>query len=67
MLLVILLNMCIHACYMGSKVLVSLYALDLGASQATVGMLAACYAVIPLMLGVYSGVWRTRAARAFHC
>lgn len=47
--------MCVHACYIGSKVVVSLFALNLGASQATVGILAACYAIIPLMLGVYSG------------
>ena len=54
-LLVIVLSMSIHVCYMGSKVVVSLFALNLGASQATVGILAACYAVIPLLLGVYSG------------
>ena len=53
--LVIVLSMSIHACYIGSKVVVSLFALTLGASQATVGILAAFYAVIPLMLGVYSG------------
>ena len=53
--LVILLSMSIHGCYIGSKVVVSLFALDLGASQATVGMLAALYAVVPLVLGVYTG------------
>jgi MFS family permease len=55
MLFVILLSMSIHGCYIGSKVVVSLHALDLGASQATVGMLAALYAVVPLILGVYTG------------
>jgi predicted MFS family arabinose efflux permease len=53
--LIILLSMTIHACYIGSKVVVSLLALDLGASQLTVGMLATLYAVVPLALGVYSG------------
>lgn len=55
MILVIVLSMSIHACYIGSKVVVSLFALELGASQALVGVLAAFYAVIPLFLGVYSG------------
>ena len=39
----------------GSKVLVSLSALDLGASGVTVGILAALYAVFPLLLAVYAG------------
>ena len=52
---VIALSMAIHSCYVGSKVLVSLYALHLGASQFTVGLLAACYASVPLLLGVYTG------------
>jgi MFS family permease len=52
---VIAMSMAVHSCYIGSKVLVSLYALELGASQFTVGLLAACYAVVPLVLGVYTG------------
>lgn len=52
---VIAISMAIHSCYVGSKVLVSLYALHLGASQFTVGILAACYAFMPLVLGVYTG------------
>jgi len=51
----IAISMAIHSCYVGSKVLVSLYALSLGASPFTVGVLAACYAVFPLALGVYTG------------
>ena len=54
-LLVILMSIAIHSSYVGSKVVVSLFALDLGASQVTVGVLAALYAVVPLLLGVYSG------------
>jgi len=55
MYVVVLLSIAIHSCYMGSKVVVSLLALELGASQFTVGVLAAFYAVAPLLLGVYSG------------
>ncbi len=49
------LSIAIHSCYVGSKVVVSLLALELGASQFTVGVLAAFYAIAPLLLGVYSG------------
>lgn len=52
---VVLLSIAIHSCYLGSKVVVSLLALELGASQFTVGVLAAFYAIVPLLLGVYSG------------
>lgn len=52
---VVILSIAIHSCYLGSKVVVSLFALSLGASQFTVGVLAAFYAIVPLLLGVYSG------------
>jgi MFS family permease len=39
----------------GSKVAVSLYALDLGAGAATVGLLAAAFALFPLLLAVQVG------------
>lgn len=52
---VILLSIAIHSCYLGSKVVLSLFALEMGANQFTVGILAALYAVVPLLLGVYSG------------
>lgn len=55
MSVIVLLSIAIHSCYLGSKVVVSLLALELGASQLTVGVLAAFYAVVPLFLGVYSG------------
>lgn len=45
----------IHSCYIGSKVIISLLALEFGASQVVVGVIAALYALVPLMLGVYSG------------
>jgi len=50
-----------HACYIGSKVLISLFALELGASQLTIGFLASLYGAAPLLLGIYSGVLSDRA------
>jgi MFS family permease len=55
MYLIALLSIAVHSCYIGSKVVVSLHALALGASQLLIGVLASLYAVMPLMLGVYSG------------
>jgi len=55
MYLVVLLSIAVHSCYVGSKVVVSLLALDLGASQLLIGVLASLYALLPLLLGVYSG------------
>ncbi len=39
----------------GSRVAVSLYALEMGASQFTVGILVACYAVFPMLLAILVG------------
>ena len=39
----------------GSRVVVSLYALHLGASQMTVGMLIALYSLCPMLIAVYVG------------
>ncbi len=44
-----------HAAFIGSKVVISLLALELGASQLMIGALISCYAIAPLTLGVYSG------------
>lgn len=55
MLLIVVYCVTAHACYIGSKIAVSLYALELGASQATLGVLAAVYAAAPLVMGIYSG------------
>jgi len=55
MLPILAFSIAVHSCYIGSKVALSLYALHLGASQATIGVLAALYALVPLILGVYSG------------
>jgi predicted MFS family arabinose efflux permease len=53
--LILLLSISIHACYTGSKVVVSLLALDLGASPMVVGTLAAFNALAPMFLAVYAG------------
>ena len=55
MYLIAFMTIAIHGCYIGSKVVVSLLALDLGASQFLIGLLASFYAVMPLMLGVFAG------------
>ena len=53
--LVVLLTVLTHTSYKGSKVLVSLYALDLGASPLTIGVLFSMYSVFPVLLAVYVG------------
>jgi len=52
---VILLSVLSSIAYRGSKVLVSLDALHLGANSFMVGVLAALYALFPLLLAVYAG------------
>lgn len=44
-----------HTGFGGSRVAISLYALDQQASQFTIGTLMALYAVVPLVLAVYVG------------
>lgn len=50
--LVVLMN---HGCIKAAKVLMSLTAIDLGASLATIGVLHAMYALLPALLSVYAG------------
>lgn len=52
---VVFLSVLSNAGLRGSRVLVSLTALHLGANSFTVGVLAALYAVFPLLLAVYAG------------
>jgi MFS family permease len=51
-LLVILLNIC---AFRGSKVLVSLFALHLGAPQIMLGVIIALYSLCPTLLALYAG------------
>jgi MFS family permease len=53
--LVTVIHTATHACFTGSKVVISLLALELGASQLMIGILVAAYAVAPLIFGIYSG------------
>lgn len=45
----------------GSKMLVALYAIELGASPLAIGMLISMYAVFPVVLAVYAGRISDRA------
>src|SRR4051794_37519908 len=51
-LFVVLLNM---TAYRGSKVVVTLFALELGAPQLYIGALVAMHALFPMLLGLYAG------------
>jgi MFS family permease len=51
-MLVALLN---HTSFKGNKVLMSLYAIDLGTSPATIGLLYAMYSLFPILLSFYAG------------
>lgn len=53
--LVVLLSVLTSISQRGSKVAVSLYALELGAGSLAVGVLAALFAVFPLLLAVHAG------------
>jgi len=51
----ILVAMLIHSSFKGSEVLISLFAIDLGANPATIGLLFATYSVFPVFLSVHAG------------
>ena len=53
--LIVLLCLLNHACFSGSRMVMSLYALELGASQCTIGVLMALFAICPLFLALYAG------------
>src|SRR4051812_35224424 len=53
--LVVLLSVLSSIAQRGSKVTVSLYALELGAGSLAVGVLAALFATFPLLLAVHAG------------
>ncbi len=52
---IVLLSVLTHTAYKGSKVLMSLTALELGANEFVVGMLFSTYALFPLLLSVHAG------------
>ena len=55
MYLIVLLNVIIHGCLMGSRVVVSLFAIELGVSALSIGFIVALYSATPLLLGVTAG------------
>jgi MFS family permease len=53
--LIVLLCLLNHSCFSGSRMVMSLYALELGANQFTIGVLMALYAICPLLFAIYAG------------
>jgi MFS family permease len=53
--LVMLIALLNHSSFKANKVLMSLFAIDLGTSPATIGVLYAMYSVFPIVLSVYAG------------
>jgi MFS family permease len=52
---IVLLSVLTHTSFKGSKVLVSLYALELGASPLAIGALFSVYSLFPVVLSIYAG------------
>ncbi|HXF65817.1 MAG TPA: MFS transporter [Burkholderiales bacterium] len=52
---VVLVTVLNHVAFKGSKVLISLFAIELGASPFTIGLLFAMYSVFPVFLSVHAG------------
>ena len=53
--LILLVVLCNITCLRASRILVSLFAIDLGAEQYVIGLMIALYALFPALLAVYSG------------
>ncbi|MDP2239215.1 MAG: MFS transporter [Burkholderiales bacterium] len=53
--LIILVTVLTHTSFKGSKVLISLYAIDLGANPFAIGVLFSMYSLFPVFLSVYAG------------
>lgn len=58
--LIIILMVLDHVAFNGSRVTVTLFAIDQGASALTVGILMALYALLPALLSVSAGRWVDR-------
>jgi len=58
--LVTFLCVLIHGCYLGSRLVASLYALELGADPFQVGLLAGLYAALSLLLAITAGKFSDR-------
>ncbi|HSN42116.1 MAG TPA: MFS transporter [Burkholderiales bacterium] len=53
--LIILVTVLTHTSFKGSKVLISLYAIELDANPLTIGVLFSMYSIFPVFLSVYAG------------
>ena len=53
--LVTLLTLIAQGCHMGSRMVASLFAIELGANPLLIGVLISAYSAFPLLLAVYSG------------
>lgn len=53
--LIVLVTVLTHTSFKGSKMLISLYAIDLGANPFTIGILFSMYSLFPVFLSVYAG------------
>jgi MFS family permease len=53
--IIILITVLTHTSYKGSKVLISLYALELGANPLLIGLLFSMYSIFPIVLSIYAG------------
>ena len=53
--IVVLITILNHISFKGSKVLITLYAIDLGANVAEIGLLFSMYSVFPVFLSLYAG------------
>src|SRR5687768_6139926 len=58
--LIVLMCTLSHSGFGGSRVAISLYALDQGATQLTIGVLMSLYAIAPLLLAVWVGRFADR-------
>lgn len=55
MYLIVFLNVIIHGCLIGSRLVMALLAIELGENPFAIGVMVSLYSVPPLLLGVYSG------------
>src|SRR3990172_1248222 len=55
MYLMVFLNVIVHGCLMGSRVVMVLFAIELGANMFEIGVMVALYSALPLLLGVHAG------------
>ena len=52
---VLLIILCNMTCWRASKVLATLFAIELGATQFHIGILVAVYSLFPMLLALYAG------------